>query len=183
VLWSSLIAGENSRPKALCFEDYFDGFTDGRVTACALRHVVGGFFYLRPRVSYRDGQTDPPHHNQVRHIVARVSDLIRGYFGVGHDLLKNRDLVEVTLVNIIHVELAGPLHGGRRITAADDPGFDAVVPQPAKRQAILRIESLGLNHLSHAVREMVDVSIRQNAVDVHKKKSDLCGAAANVLFY
>ena len=85
----------------------------------------------------------------------------------------------MALVNVIHIELPCPLHGGGGIPAADHTSSYAMILQPAQRQTILRIEALGFHHFSRCIGKMIDVAIGQNPIHIHEQQLDFRRARAN----
>jgi hypothetical protein len=109
---------------------------------------VGLGLHLGLGVGDGDGEPDPVHDHDVREVVAHVGDLLRGQPRLLEDLLEDRDLLEVALVDVGEAGRAGALPGGDRDPPADHPRLDAEAAQPLEGDAVLRVEGLDLGEAS-----------------------------------
>jgi len=118
-------------------EQQLGDLADRAPAAVRRRDVMGGALDLGTRVGGGDGQAHAAHDHDVGEIVAGVGGLLRRQAAFGEDLLEDRNFLDVTLVHVGHLDLAGALDCGGRIAPADDPGGDAVPGEPLQRDAVL----------------------------------------------
>jgi hypothetical protein len=140
------------------------------------RDVVGLGLHLVASVGGRHGQAHPVHDHDVREVVADVGDLLGRDAGVLEDLLEERDLLELALVDPGEAGLPGSLLDRGRHPSADDAGPNPGPPQPLQGDPVLGVEGLGLDEPARAVGHAPVRAVRQHAVDVHQQHPDACGA-------
>ena len=136
----------------------------------SLGDVVRGTLHLMPGIRGRKREPNTTHDDDVSQIVADVGDVPRIDRAIGQDLVENRNLLDVTLINIGEFALAGPFVGCGRDPATDKSGFDVVPMHPLQRDAVLRIEALGFHHPAGGIRHVVELAVREHAVHVHQEQ-------------
>ena len=135
---------------------------------------------FRPRVRNSDAKADTVEHDDIRQIVADVSDLFASHAGVRHNLFDDRNLLRVALVDVVHLRLFRPLVGRLRDAPADDTGADALGVAPLQSDPVLGIEALKLHHLAVRAGDEIEFSISQHAIHIHKKQLDFRRAGYHV---
>src|SRR5262249_37160025 len=139
------------------------------LTAGNLGDVMCDRLHLGPRVRRRDCQTYAPHHHYVGEIVADVRHFAGVDGGVGQDLLDDRDLLGVALVDVFELALSGAPHRGWGDAPADESGDDAQPRQPLQADAVLRIEAFGLGHRAVRSGDVIQLAVGENTVDIHQQ--------------
>jgi hypothetical protein len=77
--------------------------------------------------------------------------------------------LDVPLVNVVDLRLPRPLDRRQRLAPADHAGLQAFPLHPLQSDAVLRIETLGLDHVPVSIRKMIKLAVGQDAVAVHKQ--------------
>ena len=136
--------------------------------------------HFRLGVGNGHGQPRPLHEDPVGEVVAEVSDLFIRESGLGLDLFVQRQLFRLAHVDEGHVSRRPAQFGGFRDPAADHPGLDTAAIEPLQGDSVLRIETFGLPRAAVGARQVKDLSIRQDAIDVHQDETDARGARAQL---
>jgi tRNA(Ile)-lysidine synthase len=167
---------------SLRFHEKFDHFTDRTLTSWSSRYCHRRALHFRTRVCRGDGQSNAPHDHNICQVVADISHLRRIGLSFRQNLLKDRNLFDVSLKDPPHTHLARTFDRRRRIASANYTGFNMKPVQPAESNSILRIEALCLNHPVFAVRHKIEASVGENAIDIHEKDLDARGDVMKLLF-
>ena len=117
------------------------------------------------------------HHHNVGEIVADERDLFRRRFRIRHDLVENGNLLDVPLIDVVHLALARAFHHGGRVASADHAGAHAHPLAPLQCDAILRIEAFEFDDGAGSVRQEVHL-VAKNAIHVHEQDLDFRCALA-----
>src|SRR5882762_1410403 len=72
------------------------------------------------------------------------------------------------------------LGGSRRNPPAHDAGLDAFPVQPLQRDTVLRVEALGLDHVSSGIRHVVEPAVGHDAIHVHQQQFNFCSQLVHV---
>src|SRR5258706_4128800 len=165
-----LVFAENLGPLALRAQNHLADLADSPGAAWNRGHVVRRALHFLARIRRSDRQTDAAHNDNVGQIVADVGGVFRGDAALRQNFLQDRDLFDMSLIDICHFHLSRALFPGRRNAPADHPGRDLVPVQPLQRDAVLRIEALGLHHLSLGTRDIIKTAVGEHSVDVHQQQ-------------
>ena len=104
--------------------------------------------HFGPRIGRRDAEAHAAHHHDVGEIVADVGHFLGRDLGVGQNFFEDRNLLGVPLIDVLN------LHCVARSTVAGEtrplirPVAMPSSRHPLQRDAVLRIEALGLRHLA-----------------------------------
>jgi hypothetical protein len=75
----------------------------------------------------------------------------------------------MSLIDIRKFALARAFSRRWRDSTTDHAGLDLVPVKPLQADSILRVEALGLNHLALCIRNVVQNTIGQHSVHIHKQ--------------
>ena len=128
--------------------------------------------HLLAGIGHRNGEPALPHHGQVDHIVANVSNLIERHAFLLHDLAHRPHLEGFALINILNFQIAHAQRHSLANALGDHSKLHA--PEPGKRHpcAIVRAEALHLDHPSRdsSVWRSQRHRHNPNASDVYKRQ-------------
>src|SRR5579872_1700151 len=99
---------------------------------------MGGALNLAACICGGDSQAHTAHDNDVGEIVAGVGSLFLRDAALREDFLEDRNFLDVALIDVGHLDLAGTFGCSRRLSSADDAGGDAVPGEPLQGDTVLR---------------------------------------------
>lgn len=76
---------------------------------------------------------------------------------------------ESALDHMVHIKDFCALRKPPGFSAADDAGFDPRLSEPCERNAVLRVDPFDLNESVSGVKEVVQLPVRQDAVDIRQE--------------
>jgi len=158
---------QNRFPASLRRHQEFDHFADRAFAATRVGDVVRGGFDFVAGIGGRKGQARAAKEREIRQIIACVGDLAWTKTALRDDFLEDRDFFNVALIDVGHADLFGSLGCGGGITAADHAGLDIVPGEPLQSDAILGMEAFGFGDLARAERDVEDLAVGEDAVDIH----------------
>src|SRR6185312_15819331 len=132
---------ENLAPLAARFENHLDRLAHRALSAARFGDVVRFALDFGPRVGDRDPEPHAMHHDNIGEIVANVRHLLRRSLRVRLDGFENRDLLDVSLVNVIHSALPRAFDDRWGVASADHAGLHALPLAPLQGDAVLGVEA------------------------------------------
>ena len=163
-------------------KEQFAYLTNRAGTSRNIGDGMGCGFHLGAGVRGRDGKSSTAHDHDIGQVVTNVSNLAGSHFRVSQNLLKQRDLLNVSLKNVRHAYLTSSFGGSGRVAAANHTGLEVVPRQPSQGYSVLRIESFRLDHVVLTVGNEIKAAVGEDAVDIHQENLHLCGELKDVLF-
>src|SRR4051812_26130046 len=104
-----LVLAQNFIPLTLRPENHLDGFAHRSVSATGAERIDGCALYLLARVRRGNAESNAPHDHDVGQVVSDVRNVAGINPAVFKDLLKDRDLLDVPLIDVSHPALTRPL--------------------------------------------------------------------------
>jgi tRNA(Ile)-lysidine synthase len=173
---------QHTVPGTPAFQQKLNDFSNRTGAAWGSRDGIRDTLDFASRIGGCKRQPDPAHDDHIGQVVSYISDFFTPDLCIRHDLLVNRDLLDVPLEDIGHFDLPGTFGCGWRFAAADHSRFYVVPAQPSQRDAVLRIEALRLHHVPFAVGYQEQTPVRQNTIDIHEQKLDTRGRGLELFF-
>lgn len=171
---------QNPAPQALRLQDQFHHFAHCPRAAYGRGDIMRLALYFGARVRHRDGEAHAVHDHGVGEIVADVGHLLPLQHRLNQNFLEDRNLLDMPLIHVRHLHLAGALRGGGRLASADHARLDAVPVEPCQANPILRIEPLRFHDVSIWSGYAIEFSIGEDAVHIHQQQLDARSAVLNL---
>ena len=97
----------------MSFEQQLDHLAVRARSACRRGHVMSFLLDLKASVGGGDGQAYAMHAHNIGQVIADVGHLMLFEAGVTEDLVEDRNLLDMTLIDVGHPYLLGALYRGR----------------------------------------------------------------------
>src|SRR5579863_1139461 len=130
-----LVFLQNAGPMPVRLKEYFRDLADCSAASHGRGDVMRRALDFRPGIGSRDRKSYSPHDDDVGQIVARISHFRHRDAALFLNLFKNRNLLDMALINVGHLYLSRSLFGGRRDSTADDASLDPVPGKPLQCDA------------------------------------------------
>src|SRR6266581_7386777 len=126
LLWTSLadVLADHSFPFSLSFQDVLHRVSRGPITAAVRSDEMRLPLDLLAGVGDSNGKAAIAHYRKIDHIVAHKGSLRLAQSFLPEDILEYSQLVLNSLVNVIHLKVAGAQGHGFGNALCDQAGFN-----------------------------------------------------------
>src|SRR5690348_18350762 len=135
------------------------------------------------RVAILDAHREPYalQDGKVHQVIAHVADCIIVHSSSLQNPLIGRNLLEDVFLDKIQFKLCRPVTHRIRAPAADNADLESGFARVTDADAVTGMERLGLKDSACGPRNVVDASIRHNAVNIQRQELDCARATADLL--
>ena len=155
-------------PDAFGSEDELDELAGGAFAANRFGDVVCGAFYFVGGVSDGYSEPHPPHHHQIRQVVAEKGDLGFVDAGFSQNVFVGGDLVPLFFVDKSDVEFLAAAAKRGAAAAGNHAGVQTGGDGEGQALAVMGVEVLDFERTAIGLREQRDASIRERAIHIHQ---------------
>ena len=171
---------DDSVERALGSQDELNCVAAGTLSPWQWGNPVSRLLDLRAGVGRGNAQPAEAQDGQIDDVVANIAELVGGDLRLGENLLEGFQLVGLTLVDELHLEVAHAKGDGLALTLGNDAGAQAAEARKRDAETVVRGEALDLDARAVRLRNDGDVAVGQDAIDVEDEHFYVAGAGLRV---